>query len=406
MEGYLDPKQFYASELESWELLWNNELSLFDNVENLISNSVFLPRKDICNKVVAIYAMMPSKWSKVAGILFSFGDQGSGKSTIANLINRLHGKQYTFSPTDTFASIRNALDKMRWTDVQTKEFEEEGCILCWDNISRETLLRDNKIYQLLLFGYNRNNDKISIASSDGTNREYFVYCPKILSSVEPIHLDSKFVELRRRLIVIPHKPFDKFSFQEKQLYKDVDINNDRIDIDAINWEGIQSKYFDFWSDKANCTLYVYFRNELTKRTKKQFKLPKSITGEKWTITVDLIATAMVLQAFDTLQDGVDFFTQYWQYSDTQIYGEFSATLEHLRLFIEEEIGTLRDINEKFVLDGKPVTPLIISPARLKSKITELQSRGELDITPKTHVINDLMYQLGWKLSTKGWVERL
>lgn len=265
---YLNPKDFYANHLDSWQEYWDGKLNLYQNVANLISQSVFIPNKQVILPIVATYLLLPTKWSLKCGILFCFGDEGSGKSTIAKLAVKLHGVPYIFSPSDTFASIRNALDSLRWIDPITKEFEKEGAILCWDNIHQETLERDLKIYQLLLFGYDRGTDKISIASQSGTNIDFHVYCPKIISSVNPIHLTPEFGELIRRIILIPHKKWEKFTVQEKNEYGDADINNDRLDVDMVDWDGLESNFLLFWNDESNCKNYVAWRKQLTKKGKK------------------------------------------------------------------------------------------------------------------------------------------
>jgi hypothetical protein len=246
-QEYLDPREFYANELQSWQSLWDSNLNLYENVSNILSQSVFLPNKELLLPIATIYILMPCKWSKIAPIMFSWGDKGSGKSTIATLANYIHGLKQSFSPTDTFASVRNALDAMRWINAEDKDLEKEGALLAWDNIHISTLERDPKLYQLLLFGYNRSTDRIRIASTQGKNIDYHVYCPKIISSTEPIHLVPEFNELQRRLIVIPHKPFEKFNAEEIKPYKGIDINIDRLDLDSICWDGIEKEFLIFWN---------------------------------------------------------------------------------------------------------------------------------------------------------------
>ncbi|GAA6621575.1 hypothetical protein [Scytonema sp. NUACC26] len=402
---YVNPSEFYANEMDSWTLLWDEDKSLYENIHDLVAGSVFLPNPAILNPLVTTYILMPSKWARIAGVMFSFGDEGSGKSTIAKLANKIHGLKATFSPTDTFASIRNALDKMRWVDSFTKEFEKEGSILCWDNLHIETLKRDLKIYQLLLSGYDRATDRMQTASSNGENKEYYVFCPKIISSVEPIHLYHEFAELRRRLIVVPHKKFEKFSPEERKYYQDVDIAHDRIDLDSFSWKGIENKYFDFWADEKHYSTYVGWRKILTQRGKKSFKIPSHVTSPKWTITIDLVATGLTVGAWSDMQDAIDFFGNYWRYSDDCVYGQFSATLEHLRQFVDEETEQAKKVNEAIVEAGGRAVPIIINPKKLKDRLAFLQAEGSLDITPKTADITSLMWQMGYKLTTKGWLER-
>lgn len=404
-QPYLNPKDFYANELESWECLWNENLTLYENAYSILSQSVFLPNKTLILPLATIYILMPCKWSKVAPIMFNWGDKGSGKSTIATLANYIHGFKQTFSPTDTFASVRNALDAMRWVNNEEKDLEKEGALLAWDNIHINTLERDPKLYQLLLFGYNRSTDRIRIASTQGKNIDYHVYCPKIISSIEPIHLVPEFNELQRRLIVIPHKPFEKFNSEEMQDYEGIDIKSDRLELDSISWDGIEKEFLTFWNTPEYCQNYVAWRGMLTRKGKKPFKLPPTISGENWTISIDLIATGLTLKVWNSPQNAIDYLGDYWEYINLKIFSESSATLGHLRNFINEEVGLMLSLNTKIIESGGVPHEILINPQKLKDRLVWLQNTGQLDITPRQKDINFLMWELGWKLSVKGWVQR-
>jgi hypothetical protein len=404
-DDYIDPKEIYAGQMDSWVDYWDDSLSLHGNVKELLDASVWLPNKKIMSTLASTYILIPTKMSFVVPIMFCWGDKGSGKSTLSLLANSIRGFNQLFSPNDTFASIRNALDTMRWIDPFTKEFEREGALLAWDNINEETLKRDPKIYQLLLYGYNRRTDRVSIASKNGENKEFNVFCPKILSSVEPLHIRTEFSELNRRILIIPHKPFEKFSNEELEDYKDADINADKLDIDSIHWEGVHENFYNFWNNLHHCTTYATWRKQLTKKTKKGFKLPKVYSSSRWTICVDLIATGLTLGVWDSPQEAIDFIAEYWQYMDEKYLKISSATLGYLSEFIQDEVGFKVEQNAILEKGGLETIPIVIPPSKLKERLNYLQSTGALDITPRTKDINNLMWELGWKLTTKGWVER-
>lgn len=405
MDDYIDPREIYASQMDSWVDFWDDNLSLFENTKALVNASVWLPKRETMSTIASIYILIPTKMSFVVPVLFSWGDKGSGKSTLSLLANSIRGFNQLFSPTDTFASLRNALDKMRWIDPITKEFEREGALLAWDNINEDTLKREPKIYQLLLYGYNRRTDRVSIANVNGENKEYSVYCPKIISSVEPLHMGNDFSELNRRLLIIPHKPFEKFSKAEKEEYQSVDINNDRLELESIHWEGVHDNFYNFWNNLNNCTTYATWRKQLTKKRNKGFKVPKVITSNRWTICIDVIATGLTLGVWNNPQEAINFFEDYWQHMDNKYFDTGSATLGHLAEFIQEEVGIKLQQNE--LLESKELQPIeiIIPPNTLKERLNYLQSTGALDITPKTRDINKLMWDLGWKLTTRGWLQR-
>lgn len=402
---YLNPKDFYGDSLDSWTDSWDKNKSHYENLSQIIQQSVFIPNKLLMLPIAATYMMISSKWSIKCGILFSYGDEGSGKSEIAKIAARLHGQKNLLTPTTTFAGIRNDINSMRWIDVATKEFEKDGAILCWDNLHTETLERDLKIYQMLLFGYDRNTDKISIANSDGTNIDYFVYCPKIISSVAPIHLVPEFGELVRRIILIPHKKYEKFSPEEKREYEGVDINLDRIPFESISWEGFEENFFAFWNDQNNCRDYVAWRKMLTKKGKKPFTLPKTITSANWTISIDLVVTGLLMGTWKSIQEAIDHLGEYWDYVNTNYLAEGTATIGHLHNLIEQEAGTQLKANELLVANGMDGQNILISPQKLKDYLNTLQNEGKLDITPRTKDINKLMNTLGWKLTTRGWEQK-
>ncbi len=400
---YLNPEDFYKQEMDSWLELWDESLSLYGNVASILGQTVLFPQRNLMLPIVATYLLIPSKWARVLPILFSWGGKGSGKSTTAILAAKLHGINSTFSATDTFSAIRNALDSMRWIDPIEKDLEKEGAILPWDNIHAGTLKKDERIYQMLLFGYSRASDKISIAQPDGTNREFYVFSPKIISSVDDIHLNPDFEELQRRLIVIPHKSWEQFTPEEKKPYEDFDIFTDRIDLDSIHWDGIQDEYLRFWNDAENCKLYAKYRAILTKKGKKDFK--HHMKSEQWLVSIDVIVTGLVTGAWRTIDEAIAHLDEYWRFANRNIFNQSTATIEHLETFIDEEVGTQRQLNKQMEEAGKKGILLIISPEKLKQRLEYHHKRGELDVYPSQERIIQLMGRLGWRLTQKGWMEK-
>ncbi|MBH8553405.1 hypothetical protein I8751_13675 [Nostocaceae cyanobacterium CENA357] len=400
---YLDPNEFYRQEMDSWEELWDEDMSLYGNVHSILSQAVLLPQKDLMLPIVATYLLIPSKWARVLPILFSWGGKGSGKSTTAIFAAKLHGINSTFSATDTFSAIRNALDNMRWIDPNDKDMEKEGAILPWDNIHTGTLKKDERIYQMLLFGYSRATDKISIAQTDGTNREFFVFSPKIISSVDDLHLNPDFEELHRRLLIIPHKSYEAFTLEEKKAYEDFDISTDRIDLDSIHWDGISDKFLEFWNNPENCKLYAKYRTILTKKGKKEFK--HNIKSEQWLVSIDLIVTGLVTGAWRSIPEAINHLEAYWEYANKNIFNQSTATIEHLEVFIEEEVGVSKQLNKQLEEAGRTGLPLRIDPQKLKTRLSYHKDRGELDIIPNQPEIIRLMNVLGWRLTAKGWIEK-
>lgn len=399
---YLDPREFYSQEMDTWESLWDNSLSLYSNTENILKQAVMVPNKRLMLPILTSYILIPSKWAKILPILFSFGAKGSGKSTTAIFASKMHGFNQVFSATDTFASIRNSLDMMRWIDPKHKELEKEGAILAWDNIHAGTLERDERIYQMLLFGYSRASDKICIASTDGTNKEFYVFSPKIISSIDDLHLMPRFEELHRRLLVIPHKPWHDFTLDERKEYEGFDIHSDRLDLDSIHWDGIEDKFFAFWNSQENCKNYARYRTLLTR---KNSKFHHSIKPEQWIISIDLIVTGLVTGAWNDIREAIAHMEEYWTYANKHIFNKSSAMMEHMAQFIKDEVGVQLQVNQQLIENGQQPMKIVINPTRLKQRINYHRERGELDINPQPKDVIDIMSRLGWRLTSKGWEQK-
>jgi len=401
-EVYLDPKIIYAEELQSWRELWDRDLSLYANVLNLCQQSIALPKQKLQLPIAVVYMLIPSKWAKVLPILFCCGDRGTGKTTIAIIASKLHGQSQLFSAADTFASIRNALDSMRWIDPESKDYEKDGVILCWDNIHKETLLRDPKIYQMFLFGYNRNSERILIAGSDGTNREYRVFCPKIISSVQPLHAYYEFEELKRRLLIICHKQYEKLSEQDKaELPLDFNISTARIDLDAVDWTGIEHEFFSFWNNEAICKQYARYRTSITRKGKKDWHLPSVITGEKWTICIDLIATGLSVGAWQTIQEAIDHLAEYFEWIDSISDLFKTNTFYLIQEWLDEKFRIAKENKKVMVKNRIPTPSLSFQTRELKDFLNFKQTEGCVDINLNK---KDEVRELGWRMAGMYWVE--
>lgn len=398
---YLDPKELYGEQLQPYTDFWDYDLSWYQNAYNICRQAVIVPNGSILMPIAVTYTLIPSKWSKVLPILFSWGQMGTGKTTFAKFASKLHDVKLS-TPNSTFASLRNNLDAMRWVDPEFKRFEKEGAILAWDNLHARTLTEDPKLYQMLLCGYDRASEVIEIASIDGANKKYYVFCPKILSSIDSIHADPAFLELHRRLIVIKHKKYESFLAHEKEEFDDeFNIAIDRLELDSISWEGLNDEYLEFWNDPAKCREYVSYRSKLTRKGKKAFVLPKQITGAQWTISIDLICTGLCVGTWESVQDAVDAIAKYWTWHQQNVEDSQFNTMRLLKEFIEEETAHQRKQNQVL---GEDAEPLRISAEKLKKRLDFLNAEGALDVTAKVTVVSGLMAQLGWKLNGRDWKE--
>jgi hypothetical protein len=366
-EEYLNPKDFMSELLPSWNTLITNENAPVGNqLQELVANFVWYPDPNLY-QILCSYMMLSQKWCKVVPIMFSYGLPGSGKSTASIITAYLHNQEYTFSSSDTFPSIRNSLDQLRWID-EDKTYEKDGAILCWDNIASTDLKRDPRIYQLLLFGYNRTTDKVMIANSDGTNKVFHVFCPKIISSVEPLHQDPDFTELERRFLVINHKKADGLGVSLESV-------NDYDFSDFANF------FFSFWHEKSNCLQYVSLR--------KQFSGSKkwTIAETKKTISIDLAAIHSLIYE-TSLDETIQLIESYWESVANQ--NVISVLEDAMKTFMDLEFRRLGEMKINYVRPSavKDYLQILIKDG----VITNIESRDFMKVLRKLGYIRT---KLGW-----------
>jgi hypothetical protein len=389
-----DYKQFRADATDSWEEYYNDELSLADNFKNLLSECVILPSASVQVPIAVAYAMIPSAMANIVPILFSQGVKGSGKSTVGVLIAALHGEiDNILSATTTFAALRNHLDSIRYYDPISKQYEK-NCCLIWDDISHETLNKPD-IYSMLKSGYNRKTEVIEIAGSEGENIRFRTFSLKVMSSVKPFYAFSKYSELNRRCIVLKFKPFESFTTLERaDAGVDFDFNiNKRLDPDSINWDGFNDKFNEFWDDQERLAAYASLKKELLRR-KKTFEVPKSISGEQWTISVDLLCTGVISGIWDSLSSGLEGIASYWEWHRLNIGSSLGALQKILKDLVASETENIRILNEAV---GSHMYPIEVSPEKVKLTVQMAASKGELDVNPSPSNISEAMSDIGFKL---------
>ena len=257
----------------TWREIYDEESTLPVNLLCILQSSVFLPH-DFYD-LIAAYLLLPSALCNVVPYLFLHGQSGSGKTTLAKIAKHLHGVSFN-SSSDTFAGIRNSLDKRRIGYVEipfaddesgrtcNKQIERNTCMV-WDDVDASVFINSPDLYRLFKFGYDRSTDKITLSSKEtGVNLEFRCFCPKVFSTISPLHLDDRFRELKRRLIVIPCKRVEELS--EARL-AEMGITTDNwqhglLNIDAYDWSGFSDEFQAYW-DLEKAQQFIETRRELT-----------------------------------------------------------------------------------------------------------------------------------------------
>lgn len=398
-EGRVDFSQFRNQSGESWEEIYDDEMSLADNLKEMIHQSVILPNARLHTPIAVAYMLIPSAMATCVPNLFCTGQKGTGKSSIGYIAAGLHyGKVQgsVLGSGSTFASTRNHIQKIRFYEDAAKS--ERNCCLVWDDLKAETLA-DEKLYAMIRSGYNRASDLVTIAGGElGENIEFYTFCPKILSSIEPFYARHKFSELARRVIVIQFKKFEHFTPDEKQeaeLDSTFDIK-DRFVPETANWEGFENKILKFWYDTNNLKHYSELKKACTKRGKKSFNIPPTIEGENWTVSIDLICSGVVAGVWMSLQDAIDHMGNYWEWFRRNCDSSLGATQKVLAAFIEEQTKSIVLANPLLVAQGLEPMPLQLDPETVKNHLAYAYNKGWLDSSTRPQDVSLLMADLGWK----------
>ena len=344
---------------------------------------------------MAAYSLLPSALCRIVPYLFVFGQSGSGKSTLTKLISYIHGVPRDTSGS-TFAGIRNDLDKRRqgWAEVSSADDEqrtfnkavEKNTILVWDDIDAGVFAKHPDLYRMFKFGYDRKTDKIIISSKDvGQNLEFHCFCPKVFSSISPLHLDDRFKELKRRLVVIPCKRVEELS-DERRLELGITKDNWQsklIDIDLYDWTSFNYEFEQFW-DLSMAQGFIETRNILSKTV-------KGLGSQQRVISLDILACGITSGIWRDEIEAIEKLKIYWNWFKNET--EKNAGLgQLLKEYLKQE-------EKNFTLTGADVA---IPTNQIRNQIDIWVYEGWLFEKPNFKQVQDIMLDLGMRLQKGIW----
>ncbi len=379
----------------TWRELYDDSLSLPDNLLAILKRTVFLPYDYY--DILGSYFLLPSALCRVIPYLLLTGQSGSGKSTLAKLASYLHGIAIN-SSSDTFAAIRNSLDKRRKGLIELpyqgegfetyhKEVERNTCMV-WDDIDPSVFSNSPDLYRLFKFGYDRSTDKIMVSSKEtGDNLEFHCFCPKIFSSISPFHLDDRFKELKRRLIVIPCKRVEELTQERKDELSitDNDWQSKLIDLTAYDWKGFNQLFDDFW-DIEIARWFVDVRAMLGSSV-------RGLSSQQRAISLDLMAAGIASGIWQDEDEAIDSLKNYWEWFKQET--EKNAGLGGLlKDYIRQECRNATNA-------GK--APEIYTH-QLRTQVQNWVTMGYLYEAPKPRDVKELMYDLGMRLQKGKWIK--
>ena len=378
---------------DTWREIYNDSISLSENLLSILKRTIFLPH-DFYD-IIAAYFLLPSALCRTIPYLFLYGQSGSGKSTVAKIASHLHGCNIN-SSSDTFAGIRNDLQDRRygWTEAplrndptQTYNKQvEKNIAMVWDDIDSSVFTNSPDLYRLFKFGNNKSTDKIIISSKEaGTNLEFHCFCPKIFSSISPLHLNDSFRELRRRLIVIPCRRIEELSDERRD---ELGVTKDNwqsklIDLDVYNWKGFSSIFAEYW-DLDAAERFINTRRSLSTSA-------RGLSSQQRSISLDLMATGIATGIWQDEAKALTRVKAYWDWF--QLETEKNVGLGGLlKSFIKQE---QRNADNGGV-------PLQIPATQLRVQVATWVDSGWLYEKPRAKEVKELMLDHGMRLQQGIW----
>ena len=377
----------------TWREIYDDSFSLPLNVLCILRQSILLPHNFY--DIIAAYFLLPSALCRVIPYLFLHGQSGSGKSTVAKIASYLHNVTIN-SSSDTFAGIRNSLDSRRkgYAEVLDPDdpektwskYVERNTCMVWDDINSQTFTSQPNLYNMLKFGTDKSTSKIILSSKEvGDNLEFECFCPKIFSSITPLHLDDRFRELKRRLIVIPCKRVEELPDERKEELGLLDDNwqSRLLDLTAYDWKGFSEEFDKFW-DIPMAELFLANRSVLAKSV-------KGLTSQQRAISLDLLATGITSGIWGDENTAIERIKAYWKWFKQET--EKSAGLGGLlKDYIKQE--------EKNAKNGG--RPLQIHTHELRNRVDNWVTQGWLFEKPKSAQVKEMMLDLGMRLQQGIW----
>ncbi|MBW4473259.1 MAG: hypothetical protein KME45_23225 [Stenomitos rutilans HA7619-LM2] len=393
-DGKRDFRAFRVDSKQSWEEV-AGEGTLAQKVANLVKASILLPRQRFQLPLATAYLLLPSAICNRVPILFSQGGSGSGKSTLGFLSCAIHA-QASISSGSTFASIRNIISTARRWDLTLDvdySGNEKNTALVWEDIKPEDISgADNHIFSLLKNGCERTGT-ITVAEIGGTNLVFKIFSPKLISSIHPIYARIEFNELVRRMLVIQHKPANKWMAED---FDDDNRNSspdDLVDLADIEWDGLRREFRDYWEDEENLQRWVETSQSLSKVRNHGMSAPL------YKMSRDLICCGVVTGVWTSKAEAIRHLADYWNWHRDNVESQSTATQKALKRFIEGKTAQTVETNRALVGTAAEwmMKPLEIDPSELKQHCEALFKQGELDTNVGVNDVNRAMNHLGWVL---------
>lgn len=259
--------------------------------------------------------------------------------------------------------------------------------MVWEDIDPSILRIKDDIFRMLKVGNDRSTDKISVSGNEtGINMDFHCFCPKVFSSIHPLHLMDDFIELKRRLIVVPTTKIEHLPEKRcQQLGIDRDTGvQDLIDIDAYDWKDFHTEFSSFWSYRQ--------AEEFLKARRSLAHSKLGLSSERHRICLDLGATLVSCELVDGSPGLKKILGEYWNWFDTHTKAKESG----LTQFIDNQIA---QAEKNAASIG--ITPNI-NNRQLWAQLENWFEQGWLEWKPTKKELADILISRGYALREGLW----
>jgi hypothetical protein len=316
-------------------------------------------------KLLAAYSSLPSALCNILPILELRGEPESGKTQAIKTLAAITGS--TLNARSTAASIKNDINSIRWVDPTTFSLEK-NCFYLLDNSDKE-FFEERDVLTAFLNGYDRDSDKQSISLGKGQNQPFYVFCPKVITTVWRIESP----EIRRRLLTIKFK--SKMNISRCRNIKKLALNS------------IKKELFEFWNVPQNWELFETLQSEVEE------SIPSTFTKQQWLLVVDLIAAGCATATWDSIQTAIDYFNQYFESRKNAKEGVY----ESLLISALTEISGIPQADWASIPKGIKVE---VDPLKLKQKLETFVDAGLIPRLKPDQLQSDIR-GLGFTVASKG-----
>lgn len=374
----------------SWSILNPDNLSYWKWLEEIALPMFWpQPRKDLQHKMLAILSAIntnaipprtkSARKEMQVPIPYIFGPSGSGKTEAVYMIaNSYPTERFRLIKADSSgASLRNICHKLCYRGFA-------DATAGWNNLFPALLLIDNYEpgclpkwgdFKPLLLSVLRTQSVSSTALKEGGNQDYYSHVLKIFTSVIPPKVMSIAMEEFERRFV--------FLFTER--------TENLKSIAKYDFSDVPGIYANTWSLENVNTCWYPLLVDLLSRDDEE----TPISSFRWPQSICVIATGVYVGLFQTIQEGLDFMVEYWEWVESKQESMVNDTATLIDSMCEDAINKWVKI-WKDRPDPDETTPLTNLPHITIPELDKKITAGVLD--KKNAKANAKNYIVG----VKGW----